>query len=277
MSAGPGLVSAAAASAVAGVGVAASLLGQTALVAPVLAAQVLLVLGWYSVLKVPGWELGSALAIGCGFIGDIAMVVHEDDPSLGPLAGILGPAMVGVIAIQLARRDDRRRVTASVTATATATVMSVLAAALVAERGATHGRTVTVVAVLAAGVTTVVLALPVRPELTEVAAVPIGVVVAVLLGRCAGDLGSRQLLVVAVGAGSLAWAGRRAAGFTAFDLTHQAAGGSTVGGDAAGRASRRAVVREARRSSEAILVVGSALPVVLAAPASYVLGRLLVG
>lgn len=277
MSAGPGLVSAAAASAVAGVGVAASLLGQTALVAPVLAAQVLLVLGWYSVLKVPGWELGSALAIGCGFIGDIAMVVHDDDPSLGPLAGILGPAMVGVIAIQLARRDGRRRVTASATATATATVVSVLAAALVAERGATHGRTVTVVAVLAAGVTTVVLALPFRPEVTEVAAVPVGVLVAVALGSSAGDLRSWQLLAVAVGAASLAWAGRLAAGFTAFDLTNQGADGSTVGGDLAGRASRRAVVREARRSSEAILVVGSALPVVLAAPASYVLGRLLVG
>jgi hypothetical protein len=78
----------------------------------------------------------------------------------------------------------------------------------------------------------------------------------------------------------LAVAGRRAAVYVAWDLTHPAAdepATAVVGGRAASRAARRSAARDARRSGEAILVVGSALPVVLAAPASYVLGRLLVG
>jgi hypothetical protein len=80
-------------------------------------------------------------------------------------------------------------------------------------------------------------------------------------------------------AGVLAVAGRRAAVYVAWDLTHPAAAepAVAVGGRAASRAARRSAARDVRRSGEAILVVGSALPLVLAAPASYVLGRLLVG
>ncbi|MBA3745385.1 MAG: hypothetical protein H0X00_21115, partial [Sporichthya sp.] len=46
---------------------------------------------------------------------------------------------------------------------------------------------------------------------------------------------------------------------------------------AANRQARRQASRQARRSGEAALVMASAMPLVLAAPAAYVLGRLLVG
>ncbi len=268
--------------------VVAALIGQAALVVPVLGAQVLLVLGWYSVIGVPGWELGAALAIGCGLVGDLAMVVRGDDPSLGPLAGVLGPGVLGAIAVQLLRRDGRARLTASITAASTAAVLSVLGAMLVAERGSTHGRSVTVVAVVAAGVATAVSALPMRAELAEALAVPAAVLVAGLLAGPVGGLEFWHVLVIALAAGVRAAAGRRAAAFAAYDLAHRplqpatdgargGAGGGAGGGRAASRAVRRAAAREARRSGEAILVLGSALPFVLAAPASYVLGRLLVG
>jgi hypothetical protein len=261
-------------------GVLAALVGQAALVVPVLAAQVLLVLGWYSVVGVPGWELGAGLAVGCGLVGDLAMVVRGDDPSLGPLAGVLGPGVLGAIAVQLLRRDGRARLTASITATCTAAVLSVLGATLVAERGSTHGRTVTVVAVVAAGVATAVSAFPMRAELAETIAVPAAVLAAGAVAGPVGDLEFWHVLVIALAAAVLAVAGRRAAAFVAYDLAHrplQATAQGHGGGRAASRAGRRAAAREARRSGEAILVLGSALPVVLAAPASYVLGRLLVG
>jgi hypothetical protein len=259
-------------------GVLASLIGQTALLVPVLIAQALLVLGWYAVLGVPGHDLGALLAIGAGFTGDIAMVARGGDPSLGPLAGVLGPAVAVAIAVQLVRTDGRDRVTASLTATLSAVVLSLLAATLVAERGATHGETVTVVAMLATGAATAVLAAPLPPTVIEAPAFAAATVVGTLAGVIAGDMDTWEVAVLAAVAGVLAVAGRRAAVYVAWDVTHpEPAPAEITGGRAASRAARRSAAREARRSGEAILVVGSALPVVLAAPASYVLGRLLVG
>jgi hypothetical protein len=260
-------------------GVVASLLGQTALLVPVLIAQTLLVVGWYAVLGVPGRDLGALLAIAGGFVGDIAMVVRGGDPSLGPLAGVLGPAVAAAIAVQLLRTDGRERVTASLTATVSAVVLSLLAATLLAERGATHGQTVTVVAVLAAGVATAVLAAPLPAHLAELPAFAAATVLGTLAGLIAGDMNAGEVALLAAVAALMAVAGRRAAGYVAWDLAHPApvAPVPVPEGRAAGRAARRSAAREARRSGEAILVVGSALPVVLAAPASYVLGRLLVG
>jgi hypothetical protein len=268
-----------AAAAVTLAGVLASLIGQTALLVPVLIAQGLLAVGWYAVLGVPGRDVGVVLAIGAGFIGDIAMVVRGGDPSLGPLAGVLGSAVAVAIAMQLIRSDGRARVTASLTATLSAVVLSLLAATLVAERGATHGQTVTVVAMLATGAATAVLASPLPPAVVEAPAFAAATVLGTLAGVIAGDMDNWEVAVLAATAGLVALAGRRAAVYVAWDLSHPAPvePAVEVGGRAASRAARRSAAREARRSGEAILVVGSALPVVLAAPASYVLGRLLVG
>jgi hypothetical protein len=269
-----------AAAAVTLAGVLASMVSQSALLAPVLIAQGLLVVGWYAVLGVPGRDLGALLAIAAGLTGDIAMVGRGGDPSIGPLAGVLGAGVAAAIAVQLVRTDGRDRVTASLTATVSAVVLSLLAATLVAERGATHGQTVTVVAVLATGAATAVLAAPLPPALAEAPAFGAAVVLGTVAGVIAGDMDTWEVAVLAASAGALAVAGRRAAAYVAWDLTHPdppEAAAAVGAGRAASRAARRSAAREARRSGEAILVVGSALPVVLAAPASYVLGRLLVG
>jgi|GEM_PF-961969 len=268
----PPLTAPVAALAVTVAGVLAALVGQAALVVPVLGAQVLLVVGWYSILGIPARDFGAALAIGCGLIGDVAMVVRGDDPSLGPLAGVLGPAVGIAFALQLARRDGRARLTTSVAVTLSAVSLSVLGAALVAERGAVHGREVTIAALIAAGIATAVTALP---EAAELLAVPVAVAVAVAVVAPVAGIEAWHILAIALAAGVLAWSGRWAAGFAAHDLSP---GGRTGGAESAGsRTARRAAAREARRAEEAILVVGSALPIVLAAPASYLLGRLLVG
>ena len=87
---------------------------------------------------------------------------------------------------------------------------------------------------------------------------------------------------IAMGATVLAILGRRAATFVAYDVAAEAARAAAAGapaptGRAASRQARRQASRQARRSGEAVLVMASAMPVVLAAPAAYVLGRLLVG
>lgn len=266
-------------------GVLGSLIGQEGLLLPVLAAQILLTIGLFAVLGVPGAEIGVPLVAAAALVGDIAMIVEGSDPSLAPLAGVLGPALAVALLAQLARRDGRGQVTASLTATMTALTCALLGAALLAARGIAHGQTVTVVTILAAGVAMAVLTAPIPPALADIAAVPAAVLVGTLAGSIAGDVRFTHNLTLALAAGTLSLAGRRAAAYLAYDRDEAkraaaatAAGGSAEsGGRAAARAARRAAAREARRSGEAVLVVGSALPILLAAPTSYILGRLLVG
>ncbi|HVE26014.1 MAG TPA: hypothetical protein VNC22_11440, partial [Sporichthya sp.] len=72
--------------------------------------------------------------------------------------------------------------------------------------------------------------------------------------------------------------------YTGYDVAAEAARAAAAAataprptGRAANRQARRQAARQARRSGEAVLVMASAMPLVLAAPAAYVLGRLLVG
>lgn len=265
----------------ASVGVGASLLGQTALAVAVLLAQILLVLGWFAIVDVPGKEVGALLAIGSGAAADAAMLERGSDISLGPLAGVLGPALVLALIHQFARTDKKGRVTASLTAILTAITLSVVAAALVAERAATHGEAVTIVAIVAAGAASAVVASPLPAAVADSAAMVVGLAAGGGAGLVAGDMDAGYVLGIAAGAAVLAVLGRRAATFTAYDVAAEAAraaaGAPAATGRAASRQARRQAARQARRSGEAVLVMGSALPLVLAAPAAYVLGRLLVG
>jgi hypothetical protein len=269
---------------VAAAGVGASVLGQVPLAIAVALAQILLVVGWFLVLDVPGREVGGLLAIGAGITADVAMLDRGSDISLGPLAGVLGPALVLALIHQFARTDKKGRVTASLTATMTAITLSVVAAALVAERAATHGQTVTVVAIVSAGVASAVVAAPVPAAFADGIALGAGLAAGAGAGAIAGDMDAGYVVAVAFGATVLAVLGRRAATFTAYDVAAEAervrvaaAGAPVATGRAANRQARRQAARQARRSGEAVLVMASALPLVLAAPAAYVLGRLLVG
>ncbi len=273
----------AAAAAISLLGVVGSLIGQEGLLLPVLAAQALLAVGLFAVLGVPGAEIGVPLVVVAALVGDIAMIVEGSDPSLAPLAGVLGPALAVALLAQLARRDGRGQVTASLTATLTALTCALLGAALLAARGTAHGQTVTVVTILAAGAAMAVLTAPIPPAIADLAALPAAVLFGTVGGEIAGDVSLWNNVVLALAAGTLAVAGRRAAAYLAYDAdaakhTVPAAGAAEeTGGRAAARTARRAAAREARRSGEAVLVVGSALPILLAAPTSYILGRLLVG
>lgn len=215
--------------------------GQGALLVAVAAAQAMLAYGWYAVLVVPGRVVGAAIVLGAGLAGDVAMVAGDDDPSLGRLAGVLALAALASIVHQLARTDGRHRITASLSATVGASALCVLGAALVAERGAVEGRAVTVVVALAAGGAAIAASVPL--------------------------------------AAALAVAARRTAEYLAYDAAHAAAAGPAADsqGRAVDRQARRVATREARRPAGAGMLLGPTLPVVLAAPAAYVLGRLLVG
>ncbi|MGQ0846936.1 MAG: hypothetical protein ACT4QF_22685 [Sporichthyaceae bacterium] len=270
------------AAAAAGVlGTGGSLLGQEGLLLPVLAAQTLLAVGLFAVLHVPGARFNVPLIVLAALIGDVAMIVEGEDPTVAPLAGVLGPAVALAILAQLARYDATARVTASLTATLTALTCALLGATLLAARATAHGQTLTVVTILAASAATAVLTAPLRPVVADLAAVPAAVVLGTVAGQIAGDLETWHSATLALAAGVLAVAGRRAAAYLAYDA-HEAkepadSAAPAPGGRAAARAARRAAARDARRSGEAVLVLGSALPILLAAPTSYVLGRLLVG
>lgn len=272
-----------AAAAISLLGVLGSLIGQEGLLLPVLAAQVLLAIGLFAVLDVPGAAIGVPLVVVAALVGDVAMLSDASDPSLAPLAGVLGPALAVALAAQLARKDGRGQVTASLTATLTALTCALLGAALLAARATVHGQTVTIVTILAAGAAIAVLTAPLPPTLADLTAVPAAVVAGTLAGEVAGDVRIWHNLTLALAAGTLAVAGRRAAAYLAYDreaakrAEPSTARSGAGGGRAAARAARRAAAREARRSGEAVLVVGSTLPILLAAPTSYILGRLLVG
>lgn len=260
----------------------ASAAGHTPLTIAVVVAQALLILGWYEVIDVPGRVLGSALAGAAGLAADVAMRAKGDEPSLGPLVGVLGLTAVGAIVHQLIRSDGRSRVTASMSATLSLASLTVLAACLIAERGAVHGETVTMVVVLAAGAATAVLALPAVVDVgvvtAEVAALVAGFALGAVAGGIAGDLAGGDVAALAFAGGGLAVVARLSATYAAYDAPQEAARAGSAGGPQSAPPTRRpGARRRARHEGESVALLGSALPVVLVGPAAYILGRLLVG
>jgi len=159
-------------------------------------------------------------------------------------------------------------------------VISVLGAGLVAERGATLGRPVTVAVVLAAGFAASLAFLSLPPAVKDAASLGVAGVVGVLAGLLVPDLGLANALLFCLLAGSFGLIARRiAAGdpLPARVTAPVAAGVSVPAGRAGARRARRQALRSARRDSEASMLVGASLPVLVAGPWTYVLGRLLVG
>ncbi|MGQ0631262.1 MAG: hypothetical protein ACT4P1_09480 [Sporichthyaceae bacterium] len=252
--------------------------GTVALLVAVVIVQIIFCVGWFTMLDLPGRDLGIGLAVAAGFAADLAMLERAGDISLGPLAGVLGPALGAALILQFLRVGTRDRLTAGLTATVMAVSLSVFAAALVAEREATEGEAVTVVAVLAAGVAASVLAAGLPAAAADLLAVALAVGVGVGAGALIGGMDLAYVLAVAFAAAVLAVLARRTVDYALYDLASPPVEvGAPTGGRAAARTARRAATRAARRSGEAALMLNSALPLVFAAPASYVLGRLLVG
>jgi hypothetical protein len=216
---------------------------SVALLLAVLITQGTIIFRWHQSLEVPG-ALGGAVLAGIAGLGADLLVVLRDDPRpLTGLTGVLGLAVLGAFLHQLARRGDRDRVTASVTATVALVVLTVFAALYLAAaetRGTGALVAVVVLSVLAARLAEQV---PVPALHRAALAVLAGAVVGAVGGHLTGDLG--------VGVGLALGAAAAIATGIASVMT--------------------------RGLPRPVATTVAALPLAVAGPVAYVLGRVLIG
>lgn len=212
---------------------------------PVLVIAVVLVQGayagrWFAALRVPAAKAGIALVVGAALAADLAVLVADDARPMGQVPAVLGVALLGALAVQLFRRDGRAGLTASLVGTGSAVVIAACASGWLALHSV-DGALVVVAAVAAALV-----------PLLDTAPAP----------RWLAGLGA---LLLALGAGLAVAAATDLGSWPALGC----AGTAAVAG-------RVAAVFAERAPAPAPALTAS-LPLVLAAPAVYLVGRVLVG
>ena len=216
--------------------------GDVVLLLAVLVVQGLLVSGWHRALDVPGALGGVVLAGAVAVAADVLLLVRDDARPLTPVTGVLGVAVLGALIHQLARRPDRARLTASLTATMTLVALVALAALFLPAAQTRGEAALAALVALAAAVAVAADLLPSVPLVRAAVAVAAGVAVGGLIGALTGLAVGPAVLMGGVG--------------------------SAVG------AAGTALVRREPRPD---LATAAAVPLALAGPVAYVLGRILVG
>jgi hypothetical protein len=228
----------------------------------VLIAQVVFVMGAVRMAPVPAANGAAWLAFLVG-IGATGWTAWAGLPGLSPVAMVLGPALVVAIVIQLFRRDGRPQLTASLTLTVAACVLTVLPVAWIGLRYADGGSHAVALGLLGAGIAVLADALGVPAMLRRLLAVLVAAAVAAgLVMRFEGFSAVPPVSAVAVAAFGAVMA---IVALAVVDV--MAAESRRRQGDfAATRTGDVAVVTPLR----------IAMPIVVAAPVVYVLGRILV-
>lgn len=242
--------------------VALAALGPTAVLAVAVALVQLLVAGrWFSALDVPGAVGGVLVGGGAGIAADVVVVVRDERRPLGPAAAVLGLALLASLVAQLVRRDGRERATASMAATTTLAALAVLGATYLAataggelDGGGSSG--LVVAAVVAAGCATVLATVPLPTARNSSLASSRSVDPLV---RAGAGLAVAALVGLAVGA--------------AGDLSLPAGAAVALGSAVAAQVG----VTLARRTAAPEPLVTAGVPLLLAGPAAFVLGRLFAG
>jgi hypothetical protein len=233
----------------------AAAVGRPLLGAGVAVVQVVFTLGGVRPAPVPAAGAGATLALVVSVGGSIWMVV-ADPSGIWPVAVLLGLAFVAAITIQLGRHEDgRQAVTMSLSVTVAACALALLPVAWLALRAAEGGASAVLLGLLGVGVVGLVELLP-MPAVTRRS-------VAILL---AGAVAAGLMLIAGGG-----------------EATVPAVNGVVVTAFAAVAAvvAVAAVDRIAAEAGDDTVTVVTplrvTLPVVVAAPVSYVLGRILLG
>lgn len=231
-----------------------SVAGETTLALAVMVVQVVLLAGLVRHVGVPMARAAGGLALLTGAAAALTAAYRGGAAGFSLVAAILGLAFLGGIVLQLARRHGRNELTTSLTFTMTAVVLAVLLVPWVVLRTTPNGAVS--VGVALAGVIAVCL-VEVFPGSRPMWRL-VGVIAAVGLGALLASIQVLHdvappvnIMVLAALAGLLAT--------TASAVVDRIQSESSPGGTS------RAVALRA------------ALPVTFAAPAAYVLGRLLVG
>ncbi|HSK27915.1 MAG TPA: hypothetical protein VK894_13475 [Jiangellales bacterium] len=254
-------------------GLAGVLVLATVVGAPLLAAGVavvVLVLTWGAIrpAEVPGSGRAAGLALVVG-LGGLAGLIVQDGPDLGPLTAVLGPSLVVAIALQVARRDGRPRLTASLTLAVTACALALLPATWVALRASVDGQASVLVGLTGVGVACLLEGLPGSRAMVRT--------LSVLVAGGSGALLSLTVLAVRDAAPPL-----NAVTLATFAAVATAAANAAVDRIAAearvpAGAGGPSLSVEPGAFLAAVLPLRVSLPFVVAAPVTYVLGRILVG
>jgi hypothetical protein len=232
----------------------AAAVGRPLLGVGIAAVQVVFTLGGVRPAPVPAARSGAWLALMVS-IGASAWMVFADPNGRWPVAVLLGPAFVAAIAIQLGRQDGRRAMTMSLTMTVAACALAVLPVAWLALRATEGGVHAVWLGLLGVGVVGLADALPIPVVARRFLAILLAGGVAAGLMLVAGGVAAAVPKVGGVVVAAFA-ALSAVIAVAAVDRVAAEAGDGTV-----------SVLTPLRVS----------LPVVVAAPVSYVLGRVLLG
>jgi len=258
----PGLLAGLVAAALAGL----ALLGTAPLGVGVLAVQIVVALAWLATLDARGSTGAFLIAVAASIACDIAVGI-ADTPDLGRTALVVALAVLAALVHQLTRRP-RRGVTLSLAATLSTAVFASCASAYVALRVEGGGGIADAAALFGAGV-----------------ALAVARLVDLVAPRPAAVPGSRRGVI-----GLLVGLGAAAATGWLYGHAHPGVLGSDHGvrmaivtaliallADLAVDAVLSTAPPDEERSVAALSPLGMLLPVVLAGPAAYVAGRILLG
>lgn len=214
------------------------------LVGAVLLTQVVLVIGWLMAARVRAaigvGAVALLAAVGC----DLAILFSHDHTTLGPVAGILGCTVLAAMAVQLGRRGGRGDLVPSLAATVAAATCAVAVTAYLPTRSLNSGRDLVLTGLAAIAAAALPFLLPGPVWLRAI------------LGFVFGSAAA-----IAVGTAALTASQGAALGVAAAGLT------------VAVRAGLQGLPPGARFGRAAL---EGALPLAVAAPAVYVIGRVLV-
>jgi hypothetical protein len=253
-------VPAVAAAGLAGLLLVASLAGELSLAVAVIVAQVLLLVALSRFVRVPAARAASVWAMLAGAVAVVLVAYDSEETALGLVAPVLGLGFLGGIVLQLARRHGRNELTLSLTFAVTALVLAALLVPWVALRTTPNGAAAVAIGLAGVGVANLAETVPGTRAMWRL----VGVIAAAGVGAALGSMQRIETVAPPVNVMVLA----------ALTALLAAAAGAVVD-RVEGEAAETSPPPDSAGAS--ILSLRVVLPVVFAAPAAYVLGRILLG
>ena len=122
-----------------------ALAGDPWLWVPVILLQLAVVATWHRSLDAPAAASGAVVGAGLAAIVDVVVANTDADPSLGPVAVVLGAGYLVAVVQQLVRRDGREQLVDGLAATVSLATIAALGAAWVVVSQLTDGENLVVV------------------------------------------------------------------------------------------------------------------------------------